>query len=79
MPSLILMLNNEDDMQPKISLVAKLMLLHNLTRAMLQPLHFPQLKKKSAANTLAFLIACCFECFFLPSIFSCIFNYRVFW
>lgn len=41
MPSFILMLNTEYDMQPKISLVAKLMLLHNLTRAMFQPLHFP--------------------------------------
>lgn len=53
MPSLLLMLNNEDDIQPKISLVTKLMLLQNLTGAMLQLLNFLSKKKVSCQCILA--------------------------
>lgn len=49
MPSFLLMLNTEDDIQPKISLVTKLMLLQNLTRAMLQLLNFLSKKKKKVS------------------------------
>lgn len=64
MPSFLLMLNTEDDIQPKISLVTKLMLLQNLTRAMLQLLNFLSKKKKSQLPMhLSFLV--CLN-FFLP-------------
>lgn len=53
MPSFLLMLNTEDDIQPKISLVTKLMLLQNLTRAMLQLLNFLSKKKVSCQCILA--------------------------